>query len=160
MTEELLNRYQKVRVAIVLRSFEKHLREILRLMDGHYEEGLLYVQRAHLSDGDRALAMTCIDNALEEIGRLAKTFKLESQEENILRDLLSGMAVDWADLSGLRAKDLRGSGSVHPELEKTLDPAAERLARSALILSTLAHKTAAASRSAEKTTGQPDQLGE
>lgn len=132
MHTELLKPNQKNRVTIVLRRFEEDLREALRWLDGYTEEGYLYHRKLEMSEEKMALVRKLIQDALVDIASLVEQLDLNVEEENAVRMIRGTMSVDWADLSILHARDLRGAGEVNPDLAAILDRPVDRLANTAL----------------------------
>jgi hypothetical protein len=126
LTTDLLNRYQRNSVAIVLRRIEMTLRSVLADL-AHEEEGILFRQNGRVSGQQRDRIERIIEKALHEIGDLARRFDLPSERHDTRAALMGKLSVMWSDLHEIRARSLRGYGEVHPDLEEFLDPSVARL---------------------------------
>jgi hypothetical protein len=134
MPGELLNPTKKTKVTITLRRFEEDLRQALQWLDGYAEEGFLFRRKMDLPPENRELARKNIEAALLEISELAIKLDLEAEVENSARIIWGAMSIDWADLTDIHARDLRGSGAVNPVLAEILDDPVDRLADLAMAI--------------------------
>jgi len=133
--EQLLNEYQIRKVRITLQGFEEDLRFALEWLDRSPGEGILYNRKLVLPKDLRERARQKIQEGLEEIRKLANSLDLVPENENVARDLMGRLAIDWESLSSIHARDLRGFGEVHPKAGQFLDNPADRLSNIALQLS-------------------------
>jgi multidrug resistance efflux pump len=134
---DLLNPIQKNSVRITLRRFEENLLHAQAWLDGKEENGVLYQRKLTLSAGRRQRAEKDIKTALDLIRKMSQDFELLSETENAAAQIKGEMAIIWADLLDSRARELKRSGAVHPELSAALDPGIQALASIALALTTI-----------------------
>ncbi|MCL4561367.1 MAG: hypothetical protein M1281_12215 [Chloroflexi bacterium] len=134
---QYFNENQIRRVRIILQHFEEDLRLALHWLDRNPDEGYLYRRKLVLSEDLREKARQSILQGLEEVRRLAETLDFEPESENAARIILGHLSIDWENLSGLHARDLKGFGAVHPNLPHILDEPAERLSQIAMELTHL-----------------------
>lgn len=130
----LLNFTQHNKIFINLRGFEEDLRKAAFWLNGGEENGILYHHYLNLSQEYYPHIISLIDEALSIINELVIKLNLTKEEENAARMLMGKMTMNWAALSDCHAKNLRGSGTVHPDLAELLDAPIDRLAQIALDL--------------------------
>jgi hypothetical protein len=133
----LLNHSQRVSLEITLRLFEESLRQGLAYLDGNETDGIWYKRRLDLPAEKQSQARKIVVEALDEIGRLAREFRLVKIEENSAGDVRAQMSQSWANLEDVKSKKLKGYGVVDARLGKALDPHIDRLAHLALALAAL-----------------------
>lgn len=126
--DDLLNKSQRRRITSRLQRLEEHLRQVNAWLEVTEETGLLYRRSLRLSPERRAAARQNIAAALEQIGELAARFNLARQEEDLAATINAMMRLDWCDLDGAYAHELKSCGEVDPRLESALDPHLDRLA--------------------------------
>lgn len=126
---DLLNESQRRKLTSTLYLLEKDLRQIDAWLQITEETGLLYRRSLRLSPERRAAARQCVAAALEQIGALAATFNLASQDENLAATINAMMRLDGIDLGETYADKLKGCGAVDPRLGPILDPPLDRLAQ-------------------------------
>lgn len=134
MAAELLNPAQRNSLAVGLRAFEMHLRQIAAWLADGEEAGILYRRRLDLSAERRAAMREQIGLALARIAALAERFDLAPAEEPLESSITALMSVDWANLCDLRADKLRRYGEVDGRLAGLLDADIAALADHALAL--------------------------
>ncbi len=137
----LLNRSQYNELAIVLRTFEEHLREAASWLKSPSSSGILYEYSLQLSPERRLAVLSLIDEALAGIARLSATFGLRPASEDLGRRIAARMSIDWANLTDACSDKLKRFGDVDPSLGELLDPDLERLAALALSISSLVGRT-------------------
>ncbi len=120
--DSLLNHSQRVSLEITLRLFEESLRQALAYLDGNETDGILYKRRLDLPAEKKSQARKIIAEALNDIGRLAREFRLVKLEENYAGDVRAQMSQSWANLEDVKSKKLKGYGAVDARLGKALDP--------------------------------------
>ncbi len=131
MPPDLLNPAQRNSLAVGLRAFEMHLRQIDAWLEGWEESGILYHRSLHLSPELRSAAKAHIAAALGQIATLADRFRLAATEDDLAASIAALMSVDWADLTELRSDKLRRYGEVDPRLRDVLDAEVDALAQRA-----------------------------
>ncbi|MCX7670855.1 MAG: hypothetical protein N2439_12375 [Anaerolineae bacterium] len=141
MAAELLNPAQRNSLAIGLRAFEIHLRQIAAWLADGEEAGILYRRRLNLPAERRAALREQIALALAQIAALAERFGLTPAEESLESNMAALMSVDWANLCDLRSDKLRRYGEVDDRLADLLDADIAALAERALALATTCRHT-------------------
>jgi hypothetical protein len=136
MQTVLLNPTQKTKVTVILRAFEEHLRQALAWLDGYREEGYLYFRKLDLPAENQEAARKNIEKALNLIAQLVEQLDLKPEVENSARIVWGAMAIDWTDLTDIHARDLHGSGEVHPDLVALLDNPVVQMASLAMAIQT------------------------
>jgi hypothetical protein len=126
LTSDLLNKYQRNSVANVLRIVEMTLKSAIFDL-AREEEGILFHQNGRVSGQQRDRMEQIIEEALREIGDLARRFDLPAERRDTRAALLGKLSMLWSDLHEIRARPLQGYGDVHPDLEGVLDPSVIRL---------------------------------
>jgi len=134
MTTELLNLSQKTKITITLSLFEEHLRQAAHWLDGYSEEGLLYRRKLNIPLENQEKARRNIEEALSLISDLVAQLELQADVENPARIVGGDMSLDWANLCDIRARNLIGSGDVHPGLAALIDQPVDQLANLALTI--------------------------
>ncbi len=135
--DDLLNHSQRVSLEITLRLFEESLRQTLAYLDGDEMDAILYRRRLDLPAERRTQARELVAEALDEIGVLAREFRLSKQEDNSAGYVRAEMSQSWANLEEVKARKLKGFGEVNDRLGGVLDPHLDRLAYFALVLAKL-----------------------
>jgi hypothetical protein len=125
VTRDLLNRSQRISVAVTLCALEMTLRQALA--EQANEEGILYRRNGMLPSEQQAQIHELIQAALVEIALLAKELDLPVEVQNSRNDLWGKLAIQWADLQDIRPEKLVRYGEVAPELEVVLTPPLQRL---------------------------------
>jgi len=133
----LLNTSQHTSLAVVLRYFERSLRQAEMWLQGEESAGVLYRSSLRLSPERRAAALAHIPEALEGITRLAERFELPAVAESLASRIAAEMSVNWANLVDTRSAKLRRYGPVDPELYEVLDSEIEHLAQLAFLIASL-----------------------
>lgn len=125
MTHDLLNRSQRISIAVTLCALEMTLRQALA--EQANEAGILYRRNGLLPPEQQAQVHQLIEAALVEIAVLAKQLNLPVEMQNARNDLWSKLAIQWADLQDIRPEKLTRYGEVVPELDAVLTPPLQRL---------------------------------
>lgn len=125
MTRDLLNRSQRISVAVTLCALEMTLRQALA--EQANEEGILYRRNGMLPPEQQAQIHQLIQAALAEIAELARELNLPVEVQNARNDLWGKLAIHWADLQDIRPEKLVRYGEVAPELDTVFTPPLQRL---------------------------------
>jgi hypothetical protein len=140
MPSDFLNPSQKLRITIVLRLFEEHLRMALLVLEGYSERGILYSKKLEISENAKEEVRSKILAALEEISHVAKTLDLEMEIQNAGAIIGGEMSIDWVNLTDIHARSLSGYGNVHPDLGSVIDQSLDRLAGAAFAIQAILRK--------------------
>jgi len=121
-SEDLMTDPQKRFLRVVLFLAEKTFIEIKNLAQQQTEKHRLYVMENHILEERRAKLLTEVDEALEQIEKLADILDLDREFHDISKIIFTRLLGLEEDFSDVRPKRLRGYGEVSPKLVQIIEP--------------------------------------
>lgn len=123
----LLNKHQKRRLEVTLYLVEQGLDVIAGLLRGELPSGEMYETVSDLSLKERSDTLARIEEAKQTIANIKIDFTLEARVNDARGIMMGHLSSLWESLHNTRPRNLKGFGTVAPELFDTLDPKLMRI---------------------------------
>ncbi len=117
-----LNKHQQRRLEVTLYLVERSLDEMADYLRGELPCGEMYETHSDLSLEEQNELLTHIGEAKQRIARIKNDFGLDAGTNDLRGIIMGYLSSLWESLHNTRPRNLKGFGTVAPELFETLDP--------------------------------------